>query len=56
MGRIREMDKKSFLNLGGLQKRWLRNTASVVLALGIVCVLAVRLPFPPTISPTWSLI
>ncbi len=45
MGRIREMDKKSFLNLGGLQKRWLRNTASVVLALGIVCVLAVTASF-----------
>ena len=25
----------SFLKLGGLQKRWLRNTASVVAALGI---------------------
>ena len=35
----------SFLKLGGLQKRWLRNTASVVAALGIVCVLAVTASF-----------
>ena len=39
------MDKKSFLNLGGLQKRWLMNTASVVFALGLVCVLAVTASF-----------
>ena len=39
------MDKKSFLNLGGLQKRWLLNTASVVVALGLVCVLAVTASF-----------
>ena len=39
------MDKKSFLNLGGLQKRWLLNTASVVIALGLVCVLAVTASF-----------
>ena len=39
------MDKQSFLKLGGLQKRWLRNTASVVAALGIVCVLAVTASF-----------
>ena len=39
------MDKKSFLNLGGLQKRWLLNTASVVMALGLVCVLAVTASF-----------
>ena len=45
MGRIKEMDKKSFLNLGGLQKRWLLNTASVVFALGLVCVLAVTASF-----------
>ena len=45
MGRIKEMDKKSFLNLGGLQKRWLMNTASVVVALGLVCVLAVTASF-----------
>ena len=45
MGRITEMEKKSFLNLGGLQKRWLLNTASVVLALGLVCVLAVTASF-----------
>ena len=39
------MDKKSFLNLGGLQKRWLMNTASVVFILGLVCVLAVTASF-----------
>ena len=39
------MDKTSFLKLGGLQKRWLLNTASVVAALGIVCVLAVTASF-----------
>ena len=39
------MDKKSFLNLGGLQKRWLLNTASVVVALGLVCVLVVTASF-----------
>ncbi len=39
------MDKKSFLNLGGLQKRWLLNTASVVFVLGLVCVLAVTASF-----------
>ena len=39
------MDRKSFLNLGGLQKRWLMNTASVVFALGLVCVLAVTASF-----------
>ena len=39
------MDKKSFLNIGGLRKRWLRNTASVVFALGLVCVLAVTASF-----------
>ena len=33
------------LNMGGLQKRWLLNTASVVLALGLVCVLAVTASF-----------
>ncbi len=32
-------------NLGGLRKRWLMNTASVVLALGLVCVLAVTASF-----------
>ena len=35
----------SFQNVGGLQKRWLRNTASVVFALGLVCVLAVTASF-----------
>ena len=45
MGRIKGMDKKSFLNIGGLQKRWLLNTASVVIALGLVCVLAVTASF-----------
>ena len=31
--------------MGGLRKRWLLNTASVVLALGVVCVLAVTASF-----------
>lgn len=39
------MDIKSFLNIGGLRKRWLLNTASVVFALGLVCVLAVTASF-----------
>lgn len=39
------MAKKSVLNFGGLQKRWLRNTASVVLALGLVCVLGITASF-----------
>ena len=39
------MDKRSFLNLGGLQKRWLLNTASVVVAVGLVCVLVVTAAF-----------
>ena len=39
------MDIKSFLNVGGLRKRWLQNTASVVFALGLVCVLAVTASF-----------
>lgn len=33
------------LNFGGLQKRWLLNTASVVLALGLVCVLVITASF-----------
>ncbi len=32
-------------NVGGLRKRWLMNTASVVFALGLVCVLAVTASF-----------
>ncbi len=35
----------ALLKVGGLQKRWLQNTASVVLALGLVCVLAVTASF-----------
>ena len=38
-------DFKSILHVGGLRKRWLTNTASVVLALGLVCVLAVTASF-----------
>ena len=38
-------DLKSIINVGGLRKRWLLNTASVVLALGVVCVLAVTASF-----------
>ena len=40
MNRIR-----SLFENGGLQKRWLLNTASVVFALGLVCVLAVTASF-----------
>lgn len=36
---------KEIKNIGGLRKRWLMNTASVVLALGLVCVLAVTASF-----------
>ena len=39
------MEKKQLFNIGGLRKRWLLNTASVVLALGLVCVLAVTASF-----------
>lgn len=39
------MKLKPVLNMGGLQKRWLVNTASAVLALGLVCVLAVTASF-----------
>ena len=35
----------SMKKLGGLQKRWLSNTVSVILALGMVCVLAVTASF-----------
>ena len=33
------------VEVGGLRKRWLRNTASVVIALGLVCVMAVTASF-----------
>ncbi|MBQ3192410.1 MAG: HAMP domain-containing protein [Oscillospiraceae bacterium] len=39
------MDIKQRFNIGGLRKRWLLNTASVVVALGLVCVLAVTASF-----------
>lgn len=39
------LDFNSILHEGGLRKRWLLNTASVVLALGLVCVLAVTASF-----------
>ncbi len=39
------MKLPALLKVGGLQKRWLQNTASVVLALGLVCVLAVTASF-----------
>ena len=38
-------DFKSIIRVGGLRKRWLLNTASVVLALGLVCVMAVTASF-----------
>ena len=47
------------LNFGGLQKRWLLNTASVVLALGLVCVLVItaslRRITTPECRPTWKI-
>ncbi len=39
------MTIKSLQKMGGLQKQWLLNTASVVLAVGLVCVLAVTAAF-----------
>ena len=39
------MELSSLWKVGGLQKRWLRNTISVVIALGLVCVLAVTATF-----------
>ena len=45
MGRIRRMEKIQRFYIGGLRKRWLINTASVVLALGLVCVLAITASF-----------
>ena len=39
------MDIKTMFSEGGLRKRWLLNTASVVIALGLVCVLAVTASF-----------
>ena len=45
MGRLTPMKIRELFRGGGLRKRWLRNTASVVLALGLVCVLAVTASF-----------
>ncbi len=45
MGRIRSMRIPALLKVGGLQKRWLQNTVSVVFALGLVCVLVVTASF-----------
>lgn len=42
---IRSFLKPDVLRVGGLRKRWLLNTASVVFALGLVCVLAVTASF-----------
>lgn len=39
------MKFKSILKISGLRKRWLMNTAGVVFALGLVCVLAVTASF-----------
>ena len=39
------MNIKTMFSGGGLRKRWLLNTASVVFALGLVCVLAVTASF-----------
>lgn len=40
-----EQPRRGLLKLGGLRKRWLLNTASVVFALGLVCVLVVTACF-----------
>lgn len=45
MGCVTAMKLGSIIQVGGLRKRWLLNTASVVLALGLVCVLAVTAGF-----------
>ena len=42
---IRTFLKLDALRVGGLRKRWLLNTASVVFALGLVCVMAVTASF-----------
>ncbi len=39
------MNIRARINIGGLRKRWLLNTASVVFALGLVCVMAVTASF-----------
>ncbi len=39
------MNSRAKWSIGGLRRRWLLNTASVVLALGLVCVLAVTAAF-----------
>lgn len=39
------METKTKLHMGGLRKRWLLNTASVVIALGLVCVLGITAAF-----------
>ena len=39
------MEVTKLLRIGGLRKRWLLNTASVVIALGLVCVMAVTASF-----------
>ncbi len=39
------MNILKLFQVGGLRKRWLQNTASVVIALGLVCVLAVTASF-----------
>ena len=39
------MNIKKLFQIGGLRKRWLLNTASVVIALGLVCVMAVTASF-----------
>ena len=45
MGRVSGMKIRSMFQVGGLRRRWLLNTASVVLALGLVFVLAVTACF-----------
>ena len=39
------MKMKAMATVGGLRQRWLKNTASVIVALGLVCVLALTASF-----------
>ena len=39
------MEKKTLATVGGLRLRWLKNTASVIAALGLVCVLTLTACF-----------
>lgn len=45
MGCVKTMRFRPNIQVGGLRKRWLLNTAGVVLALGLVCVLCITAAF-----------